>query len=87
VSRDPVDGRLMHGGDPMPLARADSSMHDPIVEMSAKRLGVIGVTDDSGHLVGVIDDQGRDLYFSNRLIPHLPGGTLSGEMLAEARIE
>jgi arabinose-5-phosphate isomerase len=31
-------------------------MHDTIVEMSAKRLGVIGVTDEAGCLVGVITD-------------------------------
>ena len=48
--------RLMHGGEPLPLTRDDSSMHDTIVEMSAKRLGVVGVTDDGGHLVGVITD-------------------------------
>ena len=28
----------------------------PIVEMSAKRLGIVGVTDEDGHLVGVITD-------------------------------
>lgn len=48
--------RLMHGGDSLPLTRADSSMHDTIVEMSAKRLGLIGVTDADGYLVGVITD-------------------------------
>jgi arabinose-5-phosphate isomerase len=48
--------RLMHSGDAVPLTRADSSMHETIVEMSAKRLGVIGVTDEGGHLVGVITD-------------------------------
>ena len=48
--------RLMHKGKSLPLTRADSNMHDTIVEMSAKRLGVIGVTDDSGYLVGVITD-------------------------------
>ena len=31
-------------------------MHDTIVEMTEKRLGVVGVTDDEGHLVGVITD-------------------------------
>jgi arabinose-5-phosphate isomerase len=31
-------------------------MHDTVVEMSAKRLGVIGVTDAAGYLVGVITD-------------------------------
>jgi arabinose-5-phosphate isomerase len=48
--------RLMHGGKSLPLTREDSSMHDTVVEMSAKRLGVIGVTDNQGHLVGVITD-------------------------------
>ena len=48
--------RLMHGGKALPLTRQDSSMHDTVVEMSAKRLGVIGVTDQDGHLVGVITD-------------------------------
>ena len=47
---------LMHGGDALPLIREDSSMHATVVEMSAKRLGVIGVTDAAGHLVGVITD-------------------------------
>jgi arabinose-5-phosphate isomerase len=48
--------RLMHSGDALPLTRADSSMHDTIVEMSAKRLGVIGVVDEAGYLAGVITD-------------------------------
>jgi len=48
--------RLMHGGKALPLTRANSSMHDTVVEMSAKRLGVIGVTDEAGYLVGVITD-------------------------------
>jgi len=48
--------RLMHSGDALPLTREDSSMHDVVVEMSAKRLGIIGVVDDSGRLVGAITD-------------------------------
>lgn len=48
--------RLMHGRKSLPLIRQDSSMHDTVVEMTAKRLGVIGVTDNDGHLVGVITD-------------------------------
>ena len=48
--------RLMHGTDALPLTRENSSMHDTVVEMSAKRLGVVGVTDDAGYLVGVITD-------------------------------
>jgi len=48
--------RLMHSGSELPLTSAGSSMHDAIVEMTAKRLGVIGVVDDDGYLVGVITD-------------------------------
>ena len=48
--------RLMHSGDQLPLIRNDASMHDAVVEMSEKRLGVVGVIDDRGHLIGVITD-------------------------------
>jgi arabinose-5-phosphate isomerase len=48
--------RLMHGGKSLPLTQVDSSMHDTVVEMSVKRLGVVGVTDASGYLIGVITD-------------------------------
>jgi arabinose-5-phosphate isomerase len=48
--------RLMHKGEAMPLIGAGASMHDAVFEMSAKRLGVVGVTDDAGHLAGVITD-------------------------------
>jgi arabinose-5-phosphate isomerase len=48
--------RLMHGGKSLPLTREDSSMHDTVVEMSEKRLGIVGVTDSRGYLVGVITD-------------------------------
>lgn len=48
--------RLMHSGDQLPLIRDDASMHDAVVVMSEKRLGVVGVTDCEGHLVGVITD-------------------------------
>ena len=46
----------MHGGEALPLTRENSSMHDTVVEMTAKRLGVVGVTDEAGHLLGVITD-------------------------------
>jgi arabinose-5-phosphate isomerase len=48
--------RLMHKGAAVPLTGEQSSMHEAIVEMSAKRLGIVGVTDPEGHLVGVITD-------------------------------
>jgi arabinose-5-phosphate isomerase len=48
--------RLMHGGKGLPLTRESSSMHDTVVVMTEKRLGVVGVTNDAGHLVGIITD-------------------------------
>jgi len=48
--------RLMHGGDQLPLVDQDTNMHDVIVVMSEKRLGVVGVTDGGGKLVGIITD-------------------------------
>ena len=46
----------MHGGDKLPLVGVDTSMHDAIIVMTEKRLGVVGVTDADGRLVGVITD-------------------------------
>ena len=47
---------LMHSGARMPLTAAGSSMHDTIIEMTAKRLGIVGVVDEDGFLAGVITD-------------------------------
>jgi arabinose-5-phosphate isomerase len=48
--------RLMHSGDALPLTDANASMHDTVVEMSAKRLGIVGVVDGGGYLIGAITD-------------------------------
>jgi len=48
--------RLMHGGEQLPLVGKGTNMHDVIVVMSEKRLGVVGVTDEEGRLAGVITD-------------------------------
>ena len=48
--------RLMHSGKALPLTRESASMHDTVVEMSAKRLGIVGVLDGDGYLVGAITD-------------------------------
>jgi arabinose-5-phosphate isomerase len=48
--------RLMHSGEEVPLVGQSTSMHDAVLEMSAKRLGIVGVTDEAGALVGVITD-------------------------------
>jgi arabinose-5-phosphate isomerase len=47
---------LMHTGEEIPLVRIDATMKDAILEMTAKRLGITGVVDDSRRLVGIITD-------------------------------
>ncbi len=47
---------LMHVGAELPLVSEEASMRDALREMSAKRLGLTGVTDARGALVGIITD-------------------------------
>lgn len=48
--------RVMHGGEQLPLVGLDTSMHDAVMVMSEKRLGLVGVTAPDGRLAGVITD-------------------------------
>jgi len=47
---------LMHRGEELPLVGQDSPMKETLLEITSKRLGVTGVTDNRGQLVGVITD-------------------------------
>lgn len=47
---------LMHHGDAMPICRIDTPIADVILEMTAKRLGCVGVVQDDGTLAGIITD-------------------------------
>lgn len=47
---------LMHTGDRVPLVHQETSMKDAILEITSKGLGVTGVVDQAGSLVGVITD-------------------------------
>ncbi|MCZ6507697.1 MAG: KpsF/GutQ family sugar-phosphate isomerase [Acidobacteria bacterium] len=49
-------GELMHKGDDLPKVEATTPMPQAIYEMSAKRLGITGVVDEAGKLVGCITD-------------------------------
>jgi arabinose-5-phosphate isomerase len=49
-------GDLMHGGEAFPRVNEKTLMKEAIVEITSKRLGVAGVCDEEGHLVGVITD-------------------------------
>jgi len=47
---------LMHSGDQLPLVRHDTLLKEALFEITSKRLGVTGVTDAAGRLIGVITD-------------------------------
>ena len=47
---------LMKQGDEIPLVREETPMKEALFEITSKRLGVTGVVDGEGRLVGVITD-------------------------------
>jgi arabinose-5-phosphate isomerase len=47
---------VMRSDGDVPLAASGARMSDAIVEMSAKNVGCIGITNPSGHLIGIITD-------------------------------
>ena len=47
---------LMHRGDQVPLVDEETSIKEALFEITSKRLGVTGVVDSKGQLVGVITD-------------------------------
>jgi len=47
---------LMHTGDEIPLVEFDTLLKDALFTISAKRLGMTGVVDREGRLVGIITD-------------------------------
>ncbi len=49
-------GDLMHEGEAVPLVGVRTTFRQTLLEITGKRLGVTGVTDDAGDLIGVITD-------------------------------
>lgn len=47
---------VMHQGSRLPLVKSDARMPDVLITMTEKRLGVAGVVDDEGRLIGIISD-------------------------------
>ena len=46
----------MHRGGALPLVALDTPMSDVLLEMTAKRIGCVGVVDGMGLLAGIITD-------------------------------
>lgn len=85
---------MMHRGDKIPLVTEDTLMKDALFEITAKGLGVTGVTTADNRLVGVITDgdlrrsleRGEDLLNSSasNLMHRSPKRILQRELAAAA---
>jgi len=85
---------LMHRGDRLPLARADSVMTEAIVVMTEKALGCLGVIDENGFLKGIVTDGDLRRHMGNGLLSRrvqeimTPAPkTVSPDLLASAALE
>lgn len=54
--RSGLVGDVMHSGDRLPLVNVDTPMRQVLITMTEKRLGMTGVVDAGGDLVGIITD-------------------------------
>jgi arabinose-5-phosphate isomerase len=85
---------LMHRGEALPLVGLDAPMWDVILEITAKRLGCVGVVDHAGALIGIITDGDLRRHMGNGLLSRraheimTPAPkTVSPELLASAALE
>jgi arabinose-5-phosphate isomerase len=82
---------LMKKGEEVPLVREDTPMKEALFEITSKRLGVTGVVDAEGRLVGAITDgdlrrglekKGNIFGFKAAELMTRSPKVVSGEMLA-----
>ncbi len=74
---------IMHTGDDMPLVNRDASLIAALDEMSSKGLGMTGILDDEGCLVGIYTD--GDLRRSLNHGIDIQRSTISKVMVTEPR--
>jgi arabinose-5-phosphate isomerase len=79
--RNSLVADVMHSGDRLPLIGIDTPMPQVLVTITEKRLGMTGVVDASGELVGVITD--GDL---RRQLTNLATGSVSAVMTPAPKI-
>ena len=63
----------------------DALVATPAMRLRSDEVRVLQAEEEAGRVGGttvVTNDQGHALYFSKRIIPHLPGGALSRDMAA-----
>jgi arabinose-5-phosphate isomerase len=69
---------LMHRGAAVPLVDVETPLKDTLLEMTSKRLGVTGVCNSEGELIGVITD--GDLRRGLERVHDIPGLTAQALM-------
>jgi arabinose-5-phosphate isomerase len=83
---------LMHSGDEVPLARADTPLRDVLLVIASGRLGCVGILDAAGTLVGIVTDgdvrrhfgAGIDDCKASDLMTANPKTAEPGQLAAEA---
>lgn len=87
---------VMHAGEKLPVVTTTAAMRDAIYEMSKKGLGITGVADADGRLVGVISDGDlrRLLEKDEQILQKTAGDcmkpnprTIDGDALAAAALQ
>lgn len=84
---------VMHRAADVPLVREETPMKDAVLEITSKRLGVTGVVDGEGNLIGVITDgdlrrglekKGDIFRFTAKDLMSRNPKTIASDMLAAA---
>ncbi|MAF49903.1 MAG: KpsF/GutQ family sugar-phosphate isomerase [Rhodospirillales bacterium] len=68
---------IMHTGASLPLAEADETMANALVEMTQKSLGVIGVVDGDDRLLGIVTDGDLRRHMSDDLMARRAGEVMT----------
>jgi arabinose-5-phosphate isomerase len=85
---------IMHSGDKLPLASAETAMRDAIVLITQKGFGVLGIVDEAGALAGIITDGDLRRHLSHdfldktaqQVMTHAPK-TIPADMLVASAME
>ncbi|MBI1364220.1 MAG: KpsF/GutQ family sugar-phosphate isomerase [Proteobacteria bacterium] len=85
---------LMAQNDDLPLVSESATMQEAILEMTAKRLGLVGVADKGGVLAGIVTDGDLRRHMSPELLSRTVGeimtkapSTIQGDQLAASAVQ
>ena len=70
---------IMHTGSELPLVARDAVMSDVLLEMTSKRFGCVGVTNESGGLLGVITDGDLRRHMQSDLLKRRAHEVMTGK--------